>query len=202
MVQSKINLIMLGDAAIGKTSLLRKVDKREFVPSHLKTIAVDYILTEYYNEEDDKKVQVKIWDTAGQEKFRHITYQFYRQADGIILGFDLTNEKTYKSISNWVQSIYKVKDQDTPVVIVGNKVDLEEQRVVTQDQARSIAQQHGMNFHETSAMTGVGVDDMLKDVLTQVYTQKIRPQAQESAGAGTAASTSAIDRPSFTIGQK
>ena len=110
MVQMKINLIMLGDAAIGKTSLLRRVDKREFVPSHLKTIAVDMITTEYRNEEDDKTVQVKIWDTAGQEKFKHITYQFYRQADGIILGFDLTSEKTFKSIANWVQSIYKVKD--------------------------------------------------------------------------------------------
>ena len=127
----KINLIMLGDAAIGKTSLLRRVDKREFVPSHLKTIAVDVITTEYHNEEDDKTVQVKIWDTAGQEKFKHITYQFYRQADGIILGFDLTSEKTFKSISNWVQSIYKVKDEHTPVVIVGNKVDLEDQRVIT-----------------------------------------------------------------------
>lgn len=56
---------MLGDAAIGKTSILRHLDKREFVPNHLKTIAVDYIQTEYYNEEDDRKIQVKIWDTAG-----------------------------------------------------------------------------------------------------------------------------------------
>ena len=75
---------------------------------------------------------MKIWDTAGQEKFRNITYQFYRQADGIILGFDITNEKSFKSVSNWIQSIYKLKDRDTPVVIVGNKLDLaEEARVVT-----------------------------------------------------------------------
>ena len=56
MVQPKINLIILGDAAIGKTSLLRRLDKRDFVPNHLKTIAVDFILTEYYNEEDDRTV--------------------------------------------------------------------------------------------------------------------------------------------------
>ena len=74
----KINLIVLGDAAIGKTSILRRVDKRDFVSQHLKTIAVDYIFTEYFNEEDNRKIQVKIWDTAGQEKFKHITYQFYR----------------------------------------------------------------------------------------------------------------------------
>ena len=63
---------------MGKTSLLRRVDNREFVPSHLKTIAIDLIKTQYHNEEDDRTVEVQIWDTAGQEKFRNITYQFYR----------------------------------------------------------------------------------------------------------------------------
>jgi len=140
MVQPRIHLIVLGDAAVGKTSLLRRLDKREFVPNHLKTIAVDYILTEYQNEEDDKRIQVKIWDTAGQEKFKNITYQFYRQADGIIVAFDKTNLKTFQSVSIWIQSIYKVKDTDTPVIIVGNKVDLEEQIKVTQDAAMSLAQ--------------------------------------------------------------
>ena len=101
-MQARINLIVLGDAAVGKTSLLRRVDKRDFQPSHLKTIAVECIQTEYFDEEDNKRIPVKIWDTAGQEKFRNITYQFYRQADGIILGFDQTNEKSFKSISNWI----------------------------------------------------------------------------------------------------
>ena len=122
----KISIIVIGDAAIGKTSLLRNLDKREFVDNHLKTIAVDYIMTEYHNEEDDRTVPVKIWDTAGQEKFRNITYQFFRQADGIILGFDITNEKSFKAVNTWVQSIYKVKDQSTPVVIFANKIDLED----------------------------------------------------------------------------
>ena len=88
----KINLIILGDAAVGKTSLLRHIDKRDFQPSHLKTIAVECIKYEYYNAEDDRRVDVKIWDTAGQEKFRNITYQFYRQADGIVVAFDKTRE--------------------------------------------------------------------------------------------------------------
>ena len=65
MVQPKINLIVLGDAAVGKTSLLRCVDKRPFESHHLKTIAVEFIKAEYFNEEDDKRVEAKIWDTAG-----------------------------------------------------------------------------------------------------------------------------------------
>merc|ERR1712151_1483838 len=113
-MQQSINLIILGDACVGKTSLLRRVDKRDFEHSHLKTIAVDFIKTTYYNAEDDRTVQVKIWDTAGQEKFRNITYQFYRQADGIIVCFDQTAEKSFKAVNNWVQSIHKVKHQETP----------------------------------------------------------------------------------------
>ena len=95
-------MIVLGDACVGKTSLLRRVDKRDFVPSHLKTIAVDFIKTTYHNAEDDRTTQVKIWDTAGQEKFRNITYQFYRQADGIIVVYDMTSEKTFKAINTWI----------------------------------------------------------------------------------------------------
>jgi len=156
--------------------LLRRLDKREFVPNHLKTIAVDFVQYEYHNVEDDRRVAVKIWDTAGQEKFRNITYQFYRQADGIIVGFDMTNKNSFKSVSNWIQSIYKVKDQDTPVIIVSNKYDLEDAREVEQDAAHSLAQQHSMNLHETSAKTGHGVEEMINDVLSQVYKHKVRPQ--------------------------
>ena len=176
MVQPKIQLIVLGDASVGKTSLLRNVSNREFQTQHLKTFAVDFISTEYHNEEDDRKVNVKIWDTAGQEKFRNITYQFYRQADGIILVFDLFADKTFKAVNTWIQSIYKVKDQSIPVVLVGNKVDREEPRVVSQDAGFSLAQQHGKTYHETSAKTGAGVKEMINDILSQVYVQKIRPQ--------------------------
>lgn len=95
MVQPKIQLIIIGDASVGKTSLLRNVDGRDFVAQHLKTFAVDFIQTQYHDQEDDRKVSVKIWDTAGQEKFKNLTFQFYRQADGIILAFDTTNKKSY-----------------------------------------------------------------------------------------------------------
>lgn len=90
MVLPRIQLIIIGDASVGKTSLLRNLDKREFVGQHLKTFAVDFIQTQYTNEEDNCKVNVKIWDTAGQERFRNITQSFYRQADGVILAFDMT----------------------------------------------------------------------------------------------------------------
>lgn len=102
MVLPKMNLIVLGDAAVGKSSLIGRVAGREFQTNHLKTIAIDFIKTKYFNDEDNTEVEVKIWDSAGQEKFRNITYQFYRQADGIIVAFDKTSDKSFKAVSNWI----------------------------------------------------------------------------------------------------
>ena len=87
----------------------------------------------------------------------------------------MTNEKSLKSIGNWIQSIYKVKDTETPVVLTGNKMDLVEERVIDLDAAHKIAQDHNMSFRMTSAKTGEGVPEMIKDVLEKVYIKKIRP---------------------------
>ena len=96
-----------------------------------------------------------------------------------MVAFDKTRENTFKQVSNWIQSIYKVKDTDTPVVIAGNKVDLVDQVAVTTENARAFAQQHQMNYHETSAKTGLGVEEMIQDVLTKVYHHKIRPELND-----------------------
>ena len=74
-----------------------------------------------------------------QEKFRNITYQFYRQADGIICSFDSTNDKSFKAVQTWMQSIYKVKNQDTPVVLTCNKIDLAEERIISTEMAQNCA---------------------------------------------------------------
>ena len=213
-MQTRINLIVLGDAAIGKTSVLRNVDNRDFQPSHLKTIAVDYVQTQYLEPEEGKKIPVKIWDTAGQEKFRNITYSFYRQADGVMLGCDITNKKSFESVANWINSIFKVKEASTPVVLFANKVDLEESRVVSQDEFYALKNKYNMNVHQTSAKTGQGVQELVNDICAQVYAQK-NPNASEATGSSTTATESGpanlavqsepnrqLDRPSFPLTQK
>ena len=84
---------------------------------------------------DNKAVKMKIWDTAGQERFKTLTYSFYRKADGVIISFDVTDVKTFESVKNWIDSINTHADQSAARVLVGNKIDLEDDRKVTKMQA-------------------------------------------------------------------
>ena len=89
-MKAKMSVMILGDASVGKTSLVRNIDEKPHEARHLKTIALDYITTTYKHE-DGQQVEVKVWDTAGQDKFKSITPNFYRSADGMIIAFDQTN---------------------------------------------------------------------------------------------------------------
>lgn len=99
---------------------------------HIRTVGVDYI--EHSTKRDENQLSVKIWDTAGQERFRTLTAQFYKQADGIIIAFDVTNYESFRNVRKWISDIHKQLGRgypgegsgtlDIPVILVGNKIDL------------------------------------------------------------------------------
>lgn len=132
--------MILGDGGVGKTSILKNYDNQNFSIAHICTIGIDYVKTTF--EKDGRKVGVKLWDTAGQERFRTITYQFYRQTDGIILAFDITSRLSFKNTSIWLASIYKHADPNISKILVGNKLDLKERREVDAEEARKLAEEH------------------------------------------------------------
>ena len=161
----KFNVMILGDAAVGKTSLINNVANKPHQARHLRTVAVDFIMIEYKHE-DGTMAQAKIWDTAGQERFRNITKSFYQQADGMIIAFDTTTQKSFLSVRQWILSIFKAIGQNSiPLVLVGNKIDLVEQRVVQKCDIDKTIQEFSLNYHETSAVTGEGVKDMIQDIM-------------------------------------
>ena len=105
---NKCNIIMIGDGAVGKTSLLNMYSEGIFSTSHMATLGLDYVDKNYKPEGGtaDQNMQVKIWDTAGQERFRTLTLSFYKQAQGVILCFDVTNANSFKNVKMWLESIY------------------------------------------------------------------------------------------------
>ena len=121
--------MIIGDSGVGKTSILRAFTKKPFKSTQLGTTGVDSVILKH-DCEDGTRVRVKFWDTAGQERFRQLTTGFYRQADGILIAYDVTKIKTYESMEDWLVGILKYKDSTLPKVILGNKVDLEEERQV------------------------------------------------------------------------
>ena len=114
-------------------------------------------------------MEVKVWDTAGQERFHTITQQFYRQAQGMIIAFDLTNRRSFENVQTWIASIYRLAPDSTiPKVLVGNKVDLDG-RVVTRSEAQRLAEDHGIEYFETSAKENVNVQELMQHIFGLVY---------------------------------
>ena len=100
----------------------------------MATIGLDYVNTTFKTPQGES-ISVKIWDTAGQERFRTITYSFYKQANGVIITFDVTNRQTFNNVKNWLESIYMHADPSIVKALVGNKIDLKDQRQVSTEEA-------------------------------------------------------------------
>ena len=121
--------MFLGDGEVGKTSLITHYKEGTFSNEHLATLGLDYITKKHVRE--NQEYNIKVWDTAGQERFHTMTQAFYKKAHGIIIVFDITDSQSFKSVSNWMKSIAENANQDVAIILVGNKVDLADERQVS-----------------------------------------------------------------------
>ena len=155
-------ILLVGNSSVGKSSLfLRFVDdiwNDVFVP----TIGVDFkIKTLKINE---KNVKLQIWDTAEQERFRTIISSYYRGAQGILLVFDVTEKESFESLNNWLIEIEKNANKNVVKILIGNKCDLEDKRVISYSQAKDFADSNGLNYVETSAKTNNNVTEAFSEI--------------------------------------
>ena len=121
------NTMLIGDTNTGKTSILKRYVSKKFDPQKMSSSGVDFSMVKYKSDANED-CRVKIWDTAGQDRFRQLTNSFFRDADGVIVVFDLSQSETFRNVNDWIQSIFKYKDKSLPIVLVGNKVDLVAER--------------------------------------------------------------------------
>ena len=161
-------ILLLGDSTVGKTCfLLRYCDKR-FQEAHLSTIGLDYRLKSM-TLKNGKNIKLQIWDTAGQDRFRAITKNYYKGANGIILIYDVTNLQSYENVKNWISQIKEEANPNVLVYLAGNKIDVgEEDRVVKTEEGQKIANELNLPFYETSAKNGVNVNEIFEDILEKI----------------------------------
>jgi len=173
-----LKFLILGEAAIGKSCLIERYYSNSFKTNYLATIGVD--VRQKKLEINNCDVDVAINDTAGQERFRSITRMFYKGADGILVGFDLTNKNTFEQVNYWIEQIDANKTKDTPISIVlfGNKCDCKEQIKVEDDEIESLKKKYNLEFFATSAKDGTNVQNAFEYLIkitlkTKGYLEKI-----------------------------
>ena len=122
----------------------------------------------------DKKVKVKLWDTAGQETYHSLIKNYYRKSDGIIIVFDICNKDSFDKISYWVKSINDNADsrKDIKRIIVGNKIDLAEERKITKEEAEKMASAYSVKYFEASAKDNIGVNDFILSIVTDIIKER------------------------------
>ena len=164
-----INLLALGNSTVGKTAYLLRNTENTFKPS-LPTIGIDSRLKKI-ELENGKKVNAKFYDTSGQERFHSLSANFIKRADGVILMYDITNRESFDTISKWLDDIIDYKERDFPIILVGNKCDLENERKVPKEEGESFANKLNVKFYETSNKDGINIEESSRELIKIVLSR-------------------------------
>lgn len=153
-------IVVLGESAVGKSSLALRFVRREFLPNQEATIGAAF-LSRTVAMPNGVSIKFEIWDTAGQERYRALAPMYYRGAAGAIIVYDITNQDSLRKASQWIEELRNNADPSTVVALVGNKSDLESLRIVGRNVGEQLAQQSGAPiFCEVSAKDGQNVDSL------------------------------------------
>ncbi|CCK71149.1 Rab family GTPase SEC4 KNAG_0G00930 [Huiozyma naganishii CBS 8797] len=166
---SIMKILLVGDSGVGKSCLLVRFVEDRFNPSFITTIGIDFKIKTV--DINGKKVKLQLWDTAGQERFRTITTAYYRGAMGIILVYDVTDERTFNNIRQWFTTVTEHANDDAQLLLVGNKSDMDT-RVVSREQGETLAAELGLPFVESSAKDDDNVNEIFF-TLTKLIQDKI-----------------------------
>jgi len=164
---SVYKVLILGDSSVGKTCFLLKYTDKVFNEVYMSTIGLDYRL-KTLTLKNGKKVKLQIWDTAGQDRFRTITKNYYKGANGIILIYDVTSTETYENVENWISQIKEEASPNVVIYLVGNKVDMEDKRKVSTEEGQKIADENNLPFIETSAKSDININETFDNLVEKM----------------------------------
>ena len=179
MTSQKCQILLLGDSSVGKTSLITRYANGIFKEEYLATIGLDY----YTKEEmiNNQNVLVKLWDTAGQERFKALTPNYFKNAEGVILVYDVTNSESFENLKYWIGSIKSNLGENNllPIIIIGNKIDMDDMRDINKEDAEKFSKENDYKYFEASAKTGEGVDDAIRQLVNLVLNQRNNDEPKE-----------------------
>ena len=172
-------IITLGDSMVGKTCLILRFIENLFTSNYLSTIGFD-LKKKLIKLENNEKIKLLIYDTAGQERFKSLSRNYIKKADGIMVIYDITNKETFKNVENWIICAKEEMKKNIPIYLVGNKADLEEDRKISYEEGKSLSEQYGLKFYETSCQTGDNVEKCFTDLAQDLYDIQKKEKEKEN----------------------
>ena len=166
-----VKFIIVGDSSVGKSNILLRFSRNVFDPGHQATLGIEFANKHIFYNNIDYLVQV--WDTAGQENFRSVTRAYYKASAVAMVVYDITSEESFQNIQSWIKDCKDLAPKTVQLILIGNKSDLEENRVITKERGEELARENRMLFFETSALNGNGVEEAFQKSI-ELVDQKIR----------------------------
>lgn len=173
----QFKLVLLGESAVGKSSLVLRFVKGQFLDYQESTIGAAFLTqTVCLN---DTTVKFEIWDTAGQERYHSLAPMYYRGAQAAIVVYDITVADSFDRAKNWVKELQRQGNPNIVIALAGNKVDLEQRRAIQAQDAQDYADENGILFMETSAKTAANVNELFVAIAKKLPKTPPRPQSTQ-----------------------
>ena len=166
----KLKVVIVGDSGVGKSNLIKRFTSNEFNANSKATVGVEFLSKSY--KINDKIFKIEMWDTAGQERYKSITSAYYKGAKGAFVVYDITREKTFKDIDKWITELKENGNEDMIIILIGNKLDLENSREVIIDDVKRKAKELKVGFFETSALDGSNVEQAFDFIVEEIVKKK------------------------------
>eukprot|EP01065_Artemidia_motanka_P028459 TRINITY_DN33832_c0_g1_i1.p2 TRINITY_DN33832_c0_g1~~TRINITY_DN33832_c0_g1_i1.p2 ORF type:complete len:228 (+),score=90.08 TRINITY_DN33832_c0_g1_i1:51-686(+) len=164
-------VLVIGDAGVGKSCVIRRFVDDQFTPSYIATIGVDFKVHKLNVE--GMRCKLQVWDTAGQERFRTVTSGYYRGANGVAVVYDVTDEQSFQSVEQWLREVLGNSGADVCRILIGNKVDAAA-RVVPLEDGERCGDVHGLPHFECSAKEGTGVHQAFQTLAANMLAQAVK----------------------------
>ena len=165
---NEIKLIVLGNTSVGKSSFILKYIEDKFVLNYMATLGMDF-KQKKLKLKNGQEVRLRIYDTAGQERFKSVAVSFIKKAEGVILIYDIGNKATFESLEEWIKNIKESGKENLPIILVGNKCDLPpEKRKVELIEGKDKAEEFNLPFFETSCKEGINIKEVFEKIVEDI----------------------------------
>ena len=192
-IAQSFKIVVVGSSGVGKSAIVQRLIDGTFREEGQSTVGVEF--KSFVCPLDDQSVKLQIWDTAGQERFKSVSKAYFRNAVGAILVYDITNETSFEDLTNWLNDLQSLCNPNAYILLVGNKGDLENQRQVGVQQAKDFAEQHKLEYLETSALSGQNVTESFTRLAYGVATRVNSGQIQITSATSKASPFKVEDTP-------